>query len=71
LFWDAHRLLVSIYISILFSILYSSISPAQLKQHFIEFMDRKYTLYGLDHMNAINARADELDAADIFENKTF
>ena len=34
-------------------------------------MDRKYTLYGLDYMNAINARADELDAADFFKNKTF
>ena len=57
--------------SILEEDLGKALSPAQLKQHFIEFMDRKYTLYGLDYMNAINARADELDAADIFKNKTF
>ena len=49
----------------------NTLSTSQLKQHFIEFMDRKYKLYGLDEMKTIQARANELEAADIFKNKTF
>jgi len=48
-----------------------TLTPSQLKQDFIDFMDRKYKLYGLDQMKAINIRANDLEAADIFKNKAF
>uniref|UniRef100_A0A6C0HJ94 Uncharacterized protein n=1 Tax=viral metagenome TaxID=1070528 RepID=A0A6C0HJ94_9ZZZZ len=46
-------------------------TPAQLKQDFIDFMDRKYKLYNIDNFAAIQKRAVELEQAGIFENKEF
>jgi hypothetical protein len=46
-------------------------TPAQLKQDFIDFMDRKYKLYNIDNFAAIQKRADDLEKADIFKNKEF
>lgn len=49
----------------------NTLTPLQLKQHYIEFMDRKYKHYGIDQMKEIQIRANDLEAADIFKNKTF
>ena len=49
----------------------NKLTPLQLKLHFIEFMERKFTFYGLNQTKDIHARANELEAADIFINKTF
>lgn len=49
----------------------SELSAIQLKQNFIEFMDFKYKLYGLNHMKAIQKRADDLEDAEIFERREF
>lgn len=48
-----------------------ALTPLQLKQDFIEFIDRKYKRYGLDQMKTILASANDLEAAEIFKNKTF
>ena len=46
-------------------------TPAQLKQDFIDFMERKYKLYNVDNYAAIRMRADDLEKADIFKNREF
>lgn len=49
----------------------NELSAIQLKQNFIDFMDAKYKMYGLNHMKAIQKRADELEEAEIFERREF
>lgn len=46
-----------------------TMTTAQIKQSFIDFMERKYKLYGLNKSAAIKKRADEFD--EFFENKNF
>jgi hypothetical protein len=46
-----------------------TMTTAQIKQSFIDFMDRKYKLYGLNKLVAIHKRADEFD--EIFERREF
>jgi hypothetical protein len=46
-----------------------TMTTAQIKQEFIDFMERKYKLYGLNYSAAINRRADEFD--EIFERREF
>lgn len=46
-----------------------SLTTAQIKQEFIDFMERKYTLYGLNNSVAIQIRADSFD--EIFERREF
>lgn len=48
-----------------------ALTPLQLKQDYIEFIDRKYKRYGLDQMTAILKSANDMEAAEIFINKTF
>ena len=47
----------------------ANMTTAQIKKEFIDFMERKYRLYGLNHSVAIQIRADEFDA--IFERREF
>jgi len=46
-----------------------TMTTAQIKQSFIDFMERKYKLYGLNKSAAIKKRADEFD--EFFENRNF
>ena len=46
-----------------------SLTTKQIKDEFIDFMERKYTLYGIDNSVAIQIRADSFD--DIFERREF
>lgn len=46
-----------------------TMTTAQIKQSFIDFMERKYKLYGLNKSAAIRIRADEFD--EIFERREF
>ena len=46
-----------------------TMTTAQIKQSFIDFMERKYKLYGLNKSAAIKKRADEFD--EIFERREF
>lgn len=46
-----------------------TLTTAQIKQEFIDFMERKYKLYGLNQLAAIKRRADEFD--EIFERREF
>ena len=48
-----------------------NMSDANLKMHFITFMNRKYSLYGLNNEKAVLKRAQELEEANIFENREF
>lgn len=49
-----------------------AMSPLQLKQDYVDFLDRKFQRYGLkNQLNAILKSANDLEAADIFKNKTF
>jgi hypothetical protein len=45
------------------------LTTAQIKQSFIDFMERKYKLYGLNKSAAIKKRADEFD--EFFERREF
>ena len=47
----------------------AKMTTAQIKQSFIDFMERKYKLYGLNKSAAIKKRADEFD--EFFEQKGF
>jgi hypothetical protein len=46
-------------------------SVADLKTNFIIFMNRKYSLYGLNNEKNVAKRAEELEQANIFENREF
>ena len=46
-----------------------SLTTAQIKQEFIDFMERKYKLYGVDNSVKIKERADSFD--EIFERREF
>jgi hypothetical protein len=46
-------------------------SVADLKRNFITSMNRKYSLYGLNNETAVLKRAQELEEANIFENREF
>jgi len=46
-----------------------SLTTQQIKDEFIDFMNRKYLLYGIDNSVAIQIRADSFD--DIFERREF
>ena len=49
----------------------ANMSAEDLKLNFIEFMIRKYKLYGLTQTDQINKRAQEYEEAQIFERKEF
>jgi hypothetical protein len=46
-----------------------SLNTSQIKKSFIDFMERKYTLYGIENSVAIQIRADSFD--EIFERREF
>ena len=48
-----------------------NMSVADLKMNFITSMNRKYSLYGLNNEKAVLKRAQELEQANIFENREF
>ena len=48
-----------------------NMSVADLKMNFITSINRKYSLYGLNNEKAVLKRAQELEQANIFENREF
>ena len=49
----------------------ASLTETQLKTNFIQFVNKKYTLYGLDKKAIVEKRANELEEAGIFANREF
>jgi hypothetical protein len=49
----------------------ASLTETQLKTNFIQFVNKKYTLYGLDKKDIVEKRANELEEAGIFANREF
>tara|TARA_B110000261_G_scaffold163024_1_gene208008 strand:+ start:892 stop:1914 length:1023 start_codon:yes stop_codon:yes gene_type:complete len=48
-----------------------SLTPQALKVNFINYLNKKFTMYGLNQITAITKRANELEEAGVFQNKTF
>lgn len=49
----------------------ANLTPDQLKADFIKYMNRKYSLYGLNKKDIVEKRAQDLADADIFKNREF
>ena len=48
-----------------------NLTPELLQDNFITFMNNKYTRYGVNHSSAVQKRAQEFAAADVFKNRGF